>query len=441
MEEFRKQGVEADFIVRSDYFSLLEKLDGCSYSSVSFNSPGGWRSHIINFCRYVRGLYPSLDTGRRVFFELLQSNHRNIRSRVFHKICQLLARYQWTVRLIVRIEGFLFQSDMVNDIDPKSIDQLLLLGVGSVNSEFEGDMTWWARYHNIPVIHIVGNYDSLSSKGFRGVPINRLLAWGPNMRDDAIKIQGISPDRIKIIGPVRYNIRLNILSLDKDSFFKSIGLDPHKKTILFAGFVFDYHYFEMLEIYEALLHNGEDCQLILRIYPNKNFMNSVYIKPLLNFAKQFQNVFISFADPHYGSGDRDREVLQIEEVELWNSLKYCDVVINIFSTISLEACIFDKPALNMWYFPPSSKAFAQDPVYRDYSLLFHNRRLTSYGAIHTAKNRRDLISLIKNALAYPDELAAERRSIVKDECGPIDGKACKRLVDTCVMEYEKEKHG
>ena len=441
VEAFRKQGVEVDFIVRSDYISLLEKLDGCKYSSVSFVSPSGWRSYIIHFCRYVRSLYPSSDIGRRTFFELLQSDHKNIRSRYFHKIVQILARYQWTVRLIVRTEGFLFQFGIVDGIDPKSIDQLLLLGIGSVNSEFEGEMTWWARYHNIPVIHIVGNYDSLSSKGFCGVPINRLLVWGPNMHDDAVHMQGITQDRVTEIGSIRYNINMNNSIPGKAGFIKSIGLDPGKKIILFAGFVFEYHYFEMLEIYDQLLREGESCQLILRIYPNKILMNSIYLKPLLNYAKKFQNVYTSFADPHYGSGDRDREVLQIEEEELWDSLNCCDVVVNLYSTISLEACIFDKPALNMWYFPPSSKAFAQDPVYKDYSLLFHNRRLTSYGAIPTANNRRDLVSLIKNALAHPNELTSERHRIVKDECGSLDGKACERLVNICMMEYKKKKDG
>lgn len=440
VESFRKNEIEVDFIVRNDYMSLLEKLDGCRYTSVSFDTPSGWRSIVLNLCGIVRYLYPSRDIAHLKLYKALQDDFRNIYNRIIYKICQLLAIYRCSVRLISAIECLLFQPDSVIGINPRSIDQLLLLGIGTAQSELEAGMTLWARHHKIPVIHIVGNYDNLSSKGFRGIPVDHLLVWGPNMRDDAIRLHGIPPDRITMIGSIRYNINSNILVPDKNDYIKSLGLDPAKKTILFAGFMLEYHYFEMLEIYEQLLHEGENIQLILRLYPNKNFMNSVYIKPLLNYSKRFPNVYVSFADPHYSSGDRNREVLQIEEVELWNSLNFCDVVINIFSTISLEACIFGKPALNMWYFPPSSGAFMRHPVYWDYSQFFHNRRITSYGAIRTARSREELISLIRDALAHPEALSAQRRRTVEDECGLLDGKAVERLVDVCVMEYERKQN-
>ena len=186
----------------------------------------------------------------------------------------------------------------------------------------------------------MGNYDNLSSKGFRGISIDRLLVWGPNMRDDAIRLHGIPPERITMIGSIRYNSNSNLLVHDKNTYIKSLGLDPTKKTIRFAGFMLEYHYFEMLEIYEQLLNEGDNVQLILRIYPNKHLMNSVYIKPLLDYSNRFPNIYVSLADPNYGSGDRDREVLQIEESELWNSLNRCDVLINVFSTISLEAIVY-----------------------------------------------------------------------------------------------------
>ena len=438
--EFQKQGIEVDFIVRSDYFSLLEKLDRCRYTSVSFSTPSGWRSIVLNLCGIVRYLYPSRDIARLKLYKALQDDFRNIHNRIIYKICQLMAIYRWSVRLILGIECLLFQPDSVIGINPRSIDQLLLLGIGTVNSELEAGITLWARHHRIPVIHIVGNYDNLSSKGFRSVPVDRLLVWGSNMRDDAVKLHGIPPNRITMIGSIRYNSNSNLLVPNKNAYIKSLGLDPTKKTILFAGFMLEYHYFEMLEIYEQLLHEGENIQLILRLYPNKNLMNSIYIKPLLNYAKKFAGVYVSLADPHYKKGERNREVLQIEEYELWNSLNCCDVVINIFSTISLEACIFDKPALNMWYFPPPSEAFIRRPVYRDYSQLFHNRRITSYGAIRTAKSREGLISFIRDALAHPEALSAQRRLTVEDECGSLDGKACERLVDACVKEYKKNKN-
>ena len=92
----------------------------------------------------------------------------------------------------------------------------------------------------------------------------------------------------------------------------------------------------------------------------------------------------------------------------------------------------------MWYFPPPLGVFSRNSVYRDYSQLFHNRRITSYGAIKTARSREELISLIRDALAHPEALSIQRRQTVEDECGLLDGKACERLVDACIKEYKKK---
>jgi hypothetical protein len=261
--------------------------------------------------------------------------------------------------------------------------------------------------------------------------------WGPNMRDDAVRLHGIPPERITMVGSIRYNGIPRVLEPDKKAFVRSLGLNPDQKIILFAGFMLEFHYFEMLELYDSLRRQGEPWQLILRVYPSKGFMGSVYMKPLLHYARSLPGVYVSLGDPHARAGVRDREVLQIEERELWNALNCCDVLVNQFSTISLEGCIFDKPVINMWYFQRASKAMGRAPVFTDYSLSFHNRRIVSYGGIRTAQGRKELVALIRDALDHPDALAAERRETIRYECGVLDGKACDRLAEACLHEYSK----
>jgi hypothetical protein len=380
-------------------------------------------------------MYPYTDIGRSV--PLPPWWRLSIFGRLDLLLKKLLARYEWVVKLCICLEGKLFDPSSVQGVDPSVLDQLLLLGVGAVNSEMEGAMTWWAQHHSIPVVHYVGNYDSLSSKGFRGVPIDRLLTWGDSMKEDAIRLHGLRQECVDTIGSLRYNAIWPGPQLSKKDFLEYIGLDPNRKTILYAGFVFEYHYFEMMEVYKQLLEQNINCQLILRIYPNKSLLNTPYINALIAYAESLPNVFVSIADPNFERGNRDNEVLQIEEDELVDSLRYCDVVINHYSTISIEACLFDKPVINMWYFQPPNRAWHDQPHCLDYPSLYHSRRLASYNAIRVAYDRSELLSLIKESFDYPQRLANERYCIVEREIGALDGKTLERMVEACMTNLRK----
>jgi CDP-glycerol glycerophosphotransferase (TagB/SpsB family) len=175
--------------------------------------------------------------------------------------------------------------------------------------------------------------------------------------------------------------------------------------------------------------------MICRIYPDKMFTSSTYFQPIVHYAKTLANVYVSLADPFYYTGSKKMEVPQIEQDELWHALKYSDVIVNHFSTMGLEACMFDKPVIYILYFPRQGYTWIQPPVYYDHGLAIHNRRMLGYGITRTASNQEELLEAIKDALAYPEKYVEKRREVVEQELGPLDGKACQRLVDSCVEAY------
>jgi hypothetical protein len=251
------------------------------------------------------------------------------------------------------------------------------------------------------------------------------------MREDAVRLQAIPTEDIRRIGAVRYDsIGRNTL-VDKEAFLRQRGLDPHRRTVLFAGSRIEYHYFEMLEAYKELLAQDDRYQLIVRIYPTKRLMVSPYIEALLTYAARFPRVYVSIGDPHYRTGDSEREALRIEEEELWHSLRYADVVVNLYSTVALEACIFDKPVINMWYFGAMGQMYLRRPVYIPYPKYFHIRKLVGYGGTESAYSRAELLQRIQEAAGTPARLAEGRRRTVAAECGALDGRASERLAEAC----------
>jgi hypothetical protein len=247
---------------------------------------------------------------------------------------------------------------------------------------------------------------------------------------------GIPEDKIYMIGSIRYNSIGSKGRQPRKEFFQKRRLSESAKTITFAGFIFTFQYFEMLSIFKELRKTDPDLQLIFRTYPNKSLLQSPYMDLLIEYADNTEGIYVSMADPYYREGGKDRVVLQIEEEELWDILRYSDVVINVFSTIAVESCIFDKPVINMWYFP-RSPGVLKPPVYLEYPLHWHTQKLVSYGAVNTATDRQELIRMIWEALQHPELKKEARRNIVEKECGLLDGQAVNRLVACCLSSHQR----
>jgi hypothetical protein len=437
VDAFRARGVDVRFLVREAYAHLIKPLPGCGYLTCRFAEETGRLKYWRDVFRYARSLYP--DGGMSL---ALLAGPQGRRQRIQYHLLRALATRHAAMRLVLRAEERLYRSRTVEGLDPTAIDQLLLQGIGIHGAEHETSLTWWARQHGISVVHMVGNYDHLASKGYRGVPVDRLVVWGPVMRDDAVRLHGVPSNRVQAIGPVRYDAVMRDPAEDRSTFLRRLGLDPAKRTILFAGSGGEYHYFEMLQAFEDLRTQSGDYQLILRTYPDKVLMASPYTLPLIQYARSVPGVYVSVGDPHAKDPGVEGELPQIEQNELWHALRHCDVVVNLYSTIALEACLFDKPAIYMAYFPMRAYAWRKPPEYVDYGVYLHNRRLIAYGATPVARDRTTLLRLIQEAVANPDRHKRERAHAVQQELGQLDGRVTERLANACIEVFrERERAG
>jgi hypothetical protein len=288
---------------------------------------------------------------------------------------------------------------------------------------------------------MIGNWDTFTSKGYPGAPVTNCLVWGPVMHRDAVDMHDIPESSIEEIGCLRYDQLKNTLIESREQFFSRIGLDPDRPTILYAGPLSADQYFEMLAAFEEM--NGEDSnlQMIFRVYPHKNFMHTPYAQPLIKYARSLPGVHVSLGDPDYRVGKRDETVPRIEQFELWHSLAYCNVLINYFSTVALEACFFDKPVLSLAYRPMQDYGWIHPPKYANHPGLTHNRRLRDYGAVRMVMSREELKAAITDSIENPETASAARLKTVQLELGNLDGHVVDRLADVCVRNHESFSQG
>jgi CDP-glycerol glycerophosphotransferase (TagB/SpsB family) len=109
-------------------------------------------------------------------------------------------------------------------------------------------------------------------------------------------------------------------------------------------------------------------------------------------------------------------------------LRYSDVMVNYFSTISLEAAICDLPVIHAGY---DTYTFGQRFSVTTGFLQrqTHNRRKLRLAASKVAKSEMELIRSIDEYLSDRTLDQNARREYAVSECGELDGQAGVRLVN------------
>jgi hypothetical protein len=91
-------------------------------------------------------------------------------------------------------------------------------------------------------------------------------------------------------------------------------------------------------------------------------------------------------------------------------LKHCIGGINVASTISLELCMFDKPAINVGYNPPGMDIYPYN--YTRFYSFDHYKPIVESGAIEVAYSEDELVVLLKEAIDNPDKCKNQRKNLI-----------------------------
>lgn len=262
------------------------------------------------------------------------------------------------------------------------------------------------------------------------------------MADEVIKLHGYPADKLEITGPVQYDRFMLPLPQAREEFLKSIGLDPSKKTVLFAGGVNITHYFDIYRIFVEQKGKvwREPFNFVVRPYPHGKLFESPAWNMLEKLFRE-AGAYISNPGSIDASGDRTAELnvdMAFNEApdELNYLLRYSDVMVNYFSTIGLEAAICDLPTIHIGYDPYKfgvrfsvTTGFLQRQT--------HNRRPLRLSAARVAKNETDLFKALEDYLSDHTLDRDARRIYAESECGELDGKSSTRLVDMIKSRIRK----
>ena len=106
-------------------------------------------------------------------------------------------------------------------------------------------------------------------------------------------------------------------------------------------------------------------------------------------------------------------------------MKHSDVVVNLASTITIDAALFDTPiiCINFDFFGQRKLKHSVKKFYQ----FDHYAKLAKTKGFTLANSLDDLVNKINYQLSNPNHLKPERLDIVKQQCMYTDGKSGARI--------------
>lgn len=279
-----------------------------------------------------------------------------------------------------------------------------------------------AKRRQVFTVGMVRSWDNITNKGLFRIKPMRLVVNNEVIKKEVIVYNDVSESNIFVTGMPQYDIFLTTKRVSRRTFFNKVKLNPEKKTILFApaGNRFYDSDWEILEILKKAIHNKKlrNIQVLLRFPPNDNVDMGSFV-PDENFAVDIPGR--QFVDGVF----RDKEMDRADTLHLADTLHYSDMILSYSSTICIDAAVFDKPIITIAFDSGAKKDYLESSSrFLDFE---HVRKFIKTGCVRIALNENELIDHINFYINNPQADGLNRRHLLKEQVGGLDGKAGDRL--------------
>ncbi|MEQ1761679.1 MAG: CDP-glycerol glycerophosphotransferase family protein [Pyrinomonadaceae bacterium] len=282
-----------------------------------------------------------------------------------------------------------------------------------------------AKKLGIPTVAYIPSWDNITTKNRMVFKYDGYLVWSEQIKKELFEFYPAAANvPVHIIGAPQFDIFFQERFYQtREDFCGEQGLDPALPIIVYAigspNFLQEHH--GAVELAERIVR-GElgAVQMLVRPHP-------------IHDNAALHSVFDRFS-PHvrlqhtHNAGkavaERTQDHRQIKE---WiNSFRHADVVVNLSSTVTIDAAIFDKPIINLDFDPQPSRA--DQALIRDINHRWnHFKPVAESGGVALVNDFDELAVAVKTYLREPTLHASGRRWIVRYVCEFLDGKCGERM--------------
>ena len=449
---FLRQGISNRNLLRTDFLKTLKNEPGIRvvvFSPIGSDPEFRKELEAENVCAEE---WPRTKVG---FWEKRLKNLKHcvwlarpdsVTSRIKYRAARGWWRYRWAHLL-----GKVFFSLGVNESRINGFELKLFKphpSIASLYDQYRPDLVLFTRVfgtnvhvikeakrRGIRVVCLVESWDNLTSKGPMSVIPDRLVAWNAINKQEACSLHQFREEDVLIGGVPQFDLYEDAhLFGSREDFLRRLNVDPKVKLITYATCT-EGNATEEIETIECLYEAVQQgkikrpCHLLLRLHPISSPM-------LVNqyFSRFEGNPGITVQRSGRPSRLHDGwDPTWSDMVELAQTLYHSDVLINIASTITLDAAYLDTPIVCVAFDGNNRKKGYFESCRRIYDYSCWQNVLKTRGA-RVASDLEETIQWVNAYLDNPDLDSEGRERIKQEQAHFFDGKSAERMARIVLSE-------
>jgi len=285
----------------------------------------------------------------------------------------------------------------------------------------EFDFLKFARDEGITTVGLIHSWDVLTTEGQIVVPLDHYFVWNQVMRTELNVIHGVPEEQISVTGIPQFDCYAETIPQNgREEFLRQQGLDPEKRTVLYAtsaGGLTPEEPEILANLVSAInAENPGGVQFLVRIHQQDDVGRYAFISDA-NVKYQVPGVHMKNLVDWRLMDKGDLDLLR-------DTLAFSDVVVNSASTISIDAIALDKPVVNIAF------DLHEQDYYRSVRRIFntiHFQLVVKSEASKLAGSIDELANLTQRYLANPDLEREQRAAFAEAMCHKVDGKSAIRI--------------
>lgn len=338
-------------------------------------------------------------------------------------------------------EGFVARLLVSQNRSPEALERLRrsgaqLLVIMSPFRNEEPALAAAAKKLGIPVLAFITSWDNISTKNRLILDYDGFLVWSPGMAKDLARYYPRSEGRfVCVVGAPQFDVFFQPeFHQTRDEFCREQGLVPEKKIIVYSlgspNLIREHHGALFLASKIAAGAFG-DVQMLIR--PHPLFARDADFEAFDKYEDfvVVQRNYIQREDSKYRFQDEN-------EIRRWvNTFRHADVVVNLSSTVAVDAAICDKPVVNLDYDPEPDQP--NQALVKDVNHVWnHFKPIAESGGLWMVNNGEEMVAAVKGYLAKPELHREKRRWIAEHVCGHLDGKCGERMAQA-ILDFVQQK--
>ncbi|MVO07696.1 hypothetical protein GOQ30_00795 [Flavobacterium sp. TP390] len=268
-------------------------------------------------------------------------------------------------------------------------------------------LVYAANNLNIKTTTFLYSWDNLTSQG-RVVPkYDFYFAWNSKIKNDFHTIYPhVKKNQVIVTGTPQFiNHFDEDKCLSKKELYEKLGLNLEDKYFLYSSGMSHHMPYEPYVVERI-------ADIIYSIDPEIKLVVRTYAKDKASVFRELKTRRKDILIPEVDWEPNFQTPLLSDQEFFVSLMKNAIAGINVASTVSLELCMLNKPAINVGYNPPDKNIYPYN--YTRFYSFDHYKPIVESGAVQVAINEAHLKKLLENAIENPKEFAVERQKLIAD---------------------------